>query len=54
MHRLFLRDHAPVLSVRKELKIWVAVISLTLLASAAWADPQSEISSIAKATASQQ
>jgi uncharacterized protein YkwD len=40
MHRL--RDHA--LSVRKELKTWVAVISLTLLASAAWADPQSEIS----------
>ena len=35
MHRL--RDHA--LSVRKELKTWVAVISLTLLASAAWADP---------------
>src|SRR5215831_8988657 len=40
MHRL--RDHA--LSVRKELKTWVAVISLTLLASPAWADPQSEIS----------
>ena len=40
MHRL--RDHA--LSVSKELKTWVAVISLTLLASAAWADPQSEIS----------
>jgi uncharacterized protein YkwD len=40
MHRL--RDHA--LSVPKELKTWVAVISLTLLASAAWADPQSEIS----------
>jgi uncharacterized protein YkwD len=38
-----MRDHA--LSVRKELKTWVAVISLTLLASAAWADdPQSEIS----------
>jgi Cysteine-rich secretory protein family len=40
MHHL--RDHA--LSVRKELKTWVAVISLTLLASTAWADPQSEIS----------
>ena len=38
MHRLRL-------SVRKELKTWVTVISLTLLASAAWADdPQSEIS----------
>jgi hypothetical protein len=44
MHRLFMRDHAPVLSVSKELKTWVAVISLTLLTSAAWADPQSEIS----------
>src|SRR5262249_2603303 len=44
MHRLFRRDHAPVLSVSKELLTWVAVISLTLLASAAWADPQSEIS----------
>jgi hypothetical protein len=42
MHRL--RDHA--LSVRKELKTWVAVISLTLLASAAWADPQSEMISV--------
>ena len=40
MHRM--RDHA--LSVRKEIKTWVAVISLTLLAGAAWADPQSEIS----------
>ena len=40
MHRL--RGHA--LSVSKELKTWVAVISLTLLAGAAWADPQSEIS----------
>src|SRR5215468_3023366 len=40
MHRL--RGHA--LSVSKEFKTLVAVISLTLLASAAWADPQSEIS----------
>ena len=44
MHRLFMRDHAPVMSVSKELLTWVAVISLTLLASSAWADPQSEIS----------
>ena len=44
MHRLFMRAHAPVLSVGKELKTWVVVISLTFLASAAWADPQSEIS----------
>ena len=44
MHRLFMRDHAPVLSVSKELLTWVVVISLTLLAGAAWADPQSEIS----------
>jgi hypothetical protein len=36
--------HIHALSARKELKTWVAVISLTLLASAAWADPQSEIS----------
>jgi hypothetical protein len=40
MHRL--RDHA--LSVRKELLAWIVVISLTLMSSAAWADPQSEIS----------
>jgi hypothetical protein len=44
MHRLFMRDHAPLLSVSKEFKTWVAVISFTLLASAAWADSQSEIS----------
>src|SRR5262245_22237992 len=44
MHRLFMRDHAPLLSVSKELLTWAAVISLTLLASIAWADPQSEIS----------
>jgi hypothetical protein len=44
MHRLSMRDHAPLLSVSREFKIWVAVISFTLLASAAWADPQSEIS----------
>jgi hypothetical protein len=44
MHRLFVGDHAPLLSVSKEFKTWVAVISFTLLASAAWADPQSEIS----------
>jgi hypothetical protein len=44
MHRFSMRDHAPVLSV----KTWVAVISLTLLATAAWADPQSEISSYRK------
>jgi len=48
MHRLFTRDHGPVLSVSKELKTWVAVISLTLLTSAAWADPQSEISAYRK------
>jgi len=29
---------------RHQWKTWVAAISLTLLASAAWADPQSEIS----------
>jgi len=40
MHRL--RDHA--LSVSKELLTWIVVISLTLMSSAAWADPQSEIS----------
>jgi hypothetical protein len=40
MHRL--RDHS--LSVSNEWKTWVAVIALTLLASAAWADPQSAIS----------
>jgi hypothetical protein len=44
MLRLFMRDHAPVMSVSKELLTWVAVISLTSLASSAWADPQSEIS----------
>ena len=48
MHRLFMRDHAPVMSVSKELLTWVAVISLTLLASSAWADPQSEISAYRK------
>jgi hypothetical protein len=48
MHRLFMRAHAPVLSVSKELKTWAAVIALTLLASAAWADPQSEISAYRK------
>jgi hypothetical protein len=37
-----------VLSGRKELKTWVAVSSLTLLATAAWADPQSEISAYRK------
>jgi uncharacterized protein YkwD len=39
-----MRDHAPLLSVSKEFKPWVAMISFTLLASAAWADSQSEIS----------
>jgi len=48
MYRLFMRTHSPVLSVGKELKTWVAVIGLTLLASAAWADPQSEISAYRK------
>jgi hypothetical protein len=48
MHRFLMRNHAPVLSVSKELKTWVAVISLTLLATAAWADPQSEISAYRK------
>ena len=48
MHRFLVRNHAPVLSVSKELKTWVAVISLTLLATAAWADPQSEISAYRK------
>jgi len=48
MHRLLMGDHAPILSVSKELKTWVAVVSLTLLASAAWADPQSEISAYRK------
>jgi hypothetical protein len=31
MHLFLMRNHAPVLSVSKELKTWVAVISLTLL-----------------------
>jgi hypothetical protein len=48
MHRFLVRNHAPVLSVSKELKTWLAVISLTLLATAAWADPQSEISAYRK------
>ena len=48
MHRFLIRNHAPVLSVSKELKTWVAVISLALLATAAWADPQSEISAYRK------
>jgi len=48
MHRFLMRNHAPVLSVSKELKTWVAVIGLTLLATAAWADPQSEISAYRK------
>jgi hypothetical protein len=48
MHRFLMRNHAPVLSVSKELKTWVAVIGLTLLAAAAWADPQSEISAYRK------
>jgi Cysteine-rich secretory protein family len=48
MHRFLMRNHAPVLSVSKELKTWVAAISLTLLATAAWADPQSEISAYRK------
>jgi hypothetical protein len=39
-----MRDHGPLLKVSKELKTWVAVIGLTLLASAAWAESQSEIS----------
>ena len=43
-----MRNHAPVLSVSKELKTWVAVISLALLATAAWADPQSEVSAYRK------
>jgi hypothetical protein len=45
MHRFLIRIHAPVLSASKEL---VAVISLALLATAAWADPQSEISAYRK------
>jgi hypothetical protein len=48
MHRFLKRNHAPVPSVAKELKTWIAVISLTLLATAAWADPQSEISAYRK------
>jgi hypothetical protein len=48
MHRFLMRNHASVLSVSKELKTWVAVIGLTLLATAAWADPQSEISAYRK------
>ena len=48
MHRFLMRNHAPVLSVSKELKTWLAVIGLTLLATAAWADPQSEISAYRK------
>ena len=47
MHRFLMRNHAPVVSVSKELKTWLA-IGLTLLATAAWADPQSEISSYRK------
>ena len=45
MHRFLIRNHAS-----KELKTWVAVISLTLLVTAAWAgsDPQSEISAYRK------
>jgi hypothetical protein len=46
MHRFLMRNHAPVAS--KELKTCVAVIGLTLLATAAWADPQSEISAYRK------
>jgi hypothetical protein len=38
MHRFLMRNHAPVVSVSKELKTWLA-IGLTLLATAAWADP---------------
>jgi uncharacterized protein YkwD len=48
MHRYLMRNHALVLSVSKELKTWVAVISLTLLATAARADPQFEISAYRK------
>jgi hypothetical protein len=48
MHRFLMRNHAPVLSVSKELKTWVAVFGLTLLATVAWADPQSEISAYRK------
>ena len=33
MHRFLVGNHAPVLSVSKELKTWLAVISLTLLAT---------------------
>jgi hypothetical protein len=44
MHRFLMRNHAPVLSISKELKTWLVAIGLTLLATAAWADPQSEIS----------
>jgi hypothetical protein len=47
MHRFLMRNHAPVVSVSKELKTWLA-IGLTLLATAAWADPQSEISAYRK------
>jgi uncharacterized protein YkwD len=48
MHYLSMRDHAPVFSVSNKLWTWVAVISLTSLASAAWADPQSEVSAYRK------
>jgi hypothetical protein len=47
MHRFLMRNHAPVVSVSKELKTWLA-IGLTLLATAAWADPKSEISAYRK------
>jgi hypothetical protein len=48
MYCLFMRDHAPVSSISKKLQAWVAVISLTFLASPALADPQSEISAYRK------